>query len=477
MNSLWTRLFAAFVLVILLVSLLIGLGLFVLLRNSPLVDRQPLAELTGAVRTALREGSRPPAGGDPAALQRYVGDIAAAYEVRVLMLTAAGQVLADSSAGDPLPDFNLRTLPRDAADGVRTGLARDGQGGVWLFVARGVPPDRLIVFAQPRARLSALTLFLEDILWPLMQAGLIAALAALGLALLISRSIARPLQQMAGVAQGIAQGDYTRHAPTGGPAEVRALGQALNAMSAQVQASQQTQRDFLANVSHELKTPLTSIQGFAQAIADGTADSPQALQRSGAIIHQEAERMRHMVADLLDLARLDAGLRALDRSPLDLRLILSAAVERFRPRAGEKAIHLQADLAEHLPPMIGDGERLSQVVANLLDNALKHTPSGGRVVLAAAGAEGGVEVAVKDSGAGIPPDDLGRIFERFYQVDKSRARSGGMGLGLAIAKEIVEAHGGRLRAESVVGLGSKFTVWLPLARPDDSTLVRRKDRR
>ncbi|MGH2523883.1 MAG: sensor histidine kinase, partial [Anaerolineales bacterium] len=251
----------------------------------------------------------------------------------------------------------------------------------------------------------------------------------------------------------------------------------INAMSKQVLATQQAQRDFLANVSHELKTPLTSIQGFAQAVLDGAVTTPEGLQRSAGIIYDEADRMRRLVEGLLDLARLDAGLRALNRAPLDLRLVLLAVVEKFNLRAREKGVSLHADVPPVLPTLVGDADRLAQVFTNLLDNALEHTPAGNSVTLAAASEPGAVVVNVQDTGTGIPRQDLHRIFERFYQVDKSRAaraRSGGVGLGLTITKEIVEAHGGSLSVESTVGRGSTFTVRLPLVRPDDTTVARRR---
>jgi signal transduction histidine kinase len=243
---------------------------------------------------------------------------------------------------------------------------------------------------------------------------------------------------------------------------VAALGGALNRMAQQVQATQQGQREFLANVSHELKTPLTSIQGFAQALLDGTADSPAVTERSAGIIYSEAERMRRLVEGLLDLARLEAGAPALRLAPLDLRAHLAATLERFGPRAQAAGVTLVSALPAALPPLTADGDRLAQVFNNLLDNALQHTPAGGQVTLSAVAAGREVVVAVSDTGPGIPPADLGRIFERFYQVDKSRARPGGVGLGLAISREIVAAHGGRLEVQSVVGQGTTFTVRLPL---------------
>jgi signal transduction histidine kinase len=180
------------------------------------------------------------------------------------------------------------------------------------------------------------------------------------------------------------------------------------------------------------------------------------------------------VEGLLDLARLDAGLRALTRASLDPRPLLLAVMEKFGPRAQEKGVTLAAELPPALPSMAGDADRLTQVFTNLVDNALKHTPSGGKVTITATPTPGWLEVGVSDTGPGIPAEDLSRIFERFYQVDKSRARRAGVGLGLTISKEIVEAHGGSLRAESVIGLGSRFVARLPLVKPDDTTVGKRR---
>jgi len=475
MNSLSTRLFTAFCLIILLVIFIVGLALVILLRNNPIVERQSLTRLNLAAHAAPHQNPLP-TDSNPAAAANYVKQLADTFDVRVLLITANEQLLADSQAAEaPVLNLNLfRARPNPEVPGSLMGRARDANLRLWLYVTHPAGPDRILVFAEQQPRLAALAFFTEHLFQPLIEAGALAAFLAALLAIIISRSIALPLQKMAGVAQGIARGDYSQTAPSSGPDEVQALALSINGMSQQVQATQQVQRDFLANVSHELKTPLTSIQGFAQAILDGTANSPEALKRSAGIIYEEADRMRRLVEGLLDLARLDAGLRALHRAPLDLRLMLMAIAEKLGPRARAKGINLQTELPPALPTLIGDADRLAQVFTNLLDNALKHTPAGGSVALAAAAGGGGVVVTVKDSGAGIPPQDLHRIFERFYQVDKSRAHSEGLGLGLAISKEIVEAHSGRVSVESRLGEGSTFSVQLPLAHPDDTTVARKR---
>jgi signal transduction histidine kinase len=236
-------------------------------------------------------------------------------------------------------------------------------------------------------------------------------------------------------------------------------------MVTRVEGSQKSQREFVANVSHELKTPLTSVQGFAQAILDGTADTSESRTQAVQIIYNEAGRMHRMVLDLLDLARLDAGTADLKMSAVDVQALLQNIVIKFTPQAQKAGIRLDLDIPAALPAVLGDGDRLAQVFINLVDNALKFTPAGGRVILSAIPAGSEMELTVSDTGPGIPPEALPRLFDRFYQVDASRAggEGHGAGLGLAIAKEIVEAHGGRISVRSELGHGTTFVIHLPLA--------------
>ncbi|RMF31141.1 MAG: HAMP domain-containing protein, partial [Chloroflexi bacterium] len=348
----------------------------------------------------------------------------------------------------------------------------------WLAVAAPLTlPIRnrtWLVLAQREPPLAPLMDRLQTMLIGRFWLGLgLGLLAALFLALVTTRWIVRPLHQLATAARQVAQGDYQTEVPVEGPAEVHALAAEFNTMVRQVRASRDAQRDFVANVSHELKTPLTAIQGYAQAILDGAVEEPEAVRRAATIIYDEAGRMHRMVLQLLDLARLESGQVQMARRPVDLRALLGHVAHRFQPRAEEAGVALTTDLPP-LPTIVGDGDWLVQLFSNLLDNALKHTPAGGWVRLSArlvsdrrpsrrgAPPPEWIEVAVADTGQGIPPEDLPRIFERFYQVDKSRRRTGSVGLGLAIAKEIAQAHGGTIRAESVQDVGSRFTVTLPV---------------
>jgi len=272
--------------------------------------------------------------------------------------------------------------------------------------------------------------------------------------------------------KAITRGNYEEQLDITSPEEMRRLATSFNAMAREVKVSRQAQRDFVANVSHDLKTPLTSIQGFSQAILDGTASNEDSQQRAAQVIHEEADRMAHLVDSLLDLARIEAGQVVMAREPVQVTTLLRECAEKIAPRAEQAGVRLEV-ATEGDPVVAGDRDRLAQVISNLLDNALKHTPSGGLVTLAAKsltqqpGKRGeqphpNIEITVSDTGEGIPAEDLSRIFERFYRGDKSRGKGGrGAGLGLAIAREIIHAHGGQIRAESVLGLGTRFTVTLP----------------
>ena len=341
-------------------------------------------------------------------------------------------------------------------------------------MARRLSDGNYLVAAVPRPKVSAVSILSDEFMPPILFAGFVALFLALVLAFGVARWVADPLQRLVNAAgQFPAQG--AKPLPLTGPQEVQELVKAYNRMTARIQSSQQSQKDFVANVSHELKTPLTSVQGFAQAILDGTADTPAAQRSAAQIIYDESARMHRMVLDLLDLARLDAGTLDLKRGMVDISALLHSMVEKFSPQAGRAQVTL-AFSGQVLPPVPGDGDRLAQVFTNLVENALKFTPAGGRVMLDAALAAEFLEIKVSDTGVGIAPQALAHIFERFYQADSSR-RGGpgrGAGLGLAIAAEIVRAHGGKISVQSSPGQGSVFLISLPFVSPDASTLVRKK---
>jgi two-component system sensor histidine kinase ResE len=227
---------------------------------------------------------------------------------------------------------------------------------------------------------------------------------------------------------------------------------------------EQMRRQFISDASHEIRTPLTSIGGFAGAIADGTAATPEERTRSAALIVREVERLTRLVNELLDLSKIESGAVKLDLEQVELPELIGDAVEAFGGQAQEKEVHITIDVPADLPAVRADPDRVYQVLVNLLSNALRFNRPAGEVEVSARPDDGYVRVGVRDTGPGIPADQLPRIWERFHRADASRARQdGGTGLGLAIVRSIVEAHGGKVSAESKVGTGSTFSFTLPIA--------------
>ncbi|MEW6583729.1 MAG: ATP-binding protein [Actinomycetota bacterium] len=290
-----------------------------------------------------------------------------------------------------------------------------------------------------------------------------ALVAAVAVSAFLAVRLTRPLRALAGAARRIAAGGYSARVPEDGPAEVVTLAAAFNEMAEALESSERRRRALLSDVAHELRTPLATVEGYVEALADGAVAADD---ETWGVLSRETLRMHRLVEDLsrVSLAeerRLDLRLRRV--APASL---VDAAVRAFQPTCQEKGVELVADAGGALPEVAVDEDRMGEVLANLIDNALRHTPAGGRITVSAAGRGDGVELAVADTGDGIAPEHLERVFERFFRTDRARARAtGGSGIGLTIARAIVEALGGRIHAESAgVGRGARMVVRLPAAR-------------
>ncbi len=295
----------------------------------------------------------------------------------------------------------------------------------------------------------------------------VAFFAALILSLILARLIGRPLETLTRAVRRMGAGDLGQRVPEEGSAETIDLARSFNAMAANLATSQALRQQLVADVAHELRTPLANIRGYLEAIEDGVVSADEATLR---ILREEAAQLNALVDDLQELAQAEAGELRLARVPVSPRELVERATEAARPRAVERGVSLVGEAAHELPPVAVDLQRIGQVLQNLLTNALRHTPAGGRVTISAALApDGRVALIVADTGSGIAPEDLPRIFERFYRADSARARAtGGSGLGLTIARRLVEAHGGGIEVESSLGVGSRFTVLLPVATVADT---------
>lgn len=267
----------------------------------------------------------------------------------------------------------------------------------------------------------------------------------------------------------VMKGVWSVHmAPLASDGEIRGAVAVLRDVTEEVRL-EKMRRDFVANVSHEIRTPLSMMQGYSEALLDGMASSPEESAELAQVIHEESLRMSRLVRDLLDLARMEAGHTDMTMHPVDFRELAERVYRKFQVRAKESGVELKLELGSENLVVQADEDRLEQVLTNLLDNALRHTPENGEVVFSAViqrteqGARE-LHVAVQDNGVGIPGDDLPFIFERFYKADKARVRGGnsGTGLGLSIVKNIVDAHHGTIKADSEMGQGTTFQFRLPV---------------
>ncbi len=461
-NSLRSRLWLSYAILIALVLCLIGGAIAVVVYRNNIPLQQAALKLQ-----SLRANALPRLFGirdlDPAALQAVLDRNLDPLRGRIVILTNQGKVMADSFAEEDssLPAFGDAPLKTEV--GGLPGFYRDAQGRGWYYIIDEIGQNRLVFFAVNRPRLPLLSIFRDQYLRPLVWAGLIALPTSVIFSLILSRWISQPLKRISQEAGQVAKGG-ARPIPPEGPEEVRQLALAFNKMTRQVQDSQQSQKDFVANVSHDLKTPLTSIQGFAQAILDGTIQTEAQRQQAAEVIQTEAGRMDRLVTDLLTLAKMDAGTAAFEMQDFDLTNLVEAAARKFSPLIEKAGIHLETSLPETAVKIKGDPDRLMQVLDNLLSNAIKFTPAGGKVTLFCQADEEIASIHIMDTGPGIPPEEQARIFERFYQVDKARTGGGarGYGLGLAISKQIVETHQGTLSLSSQAGEGGHFVVKLPL---------------
>ncbi len=285
--------------------------------------------------------------------------------------------------------------------------------------------------------------------------------AAVLLGMLVARYMTAPLRQMSAAAARIGAGDLAQEVPVPSTDELGNMARAFNTMTSDLRRLEESRRQLVADIAHELGTPLAVLQANLEGMLDGVVTaSPDRL----ASLHTQVRLLARLVNDLRDLSLAQAGRLVLNRAPVDLGALASDAAGAVAPYAAERGVTVESRVTSRLPPVIVDRDRLMQVVHNLLDNAIRHTPAGRTVTVRVEPGTGELRLSVADTGPGIPPEEIERIFDRFYRLDPARSRmSGGTGLGLAIVKTLVEAHGGQVLVTSQMGKGSTFTVALPLS--------------
>jgi signal transduction histidine kinase len=301
--------------------------------------------------------------------------------------------------------------------------------------------------------------FIDRINRTLLLGALVGAVIALLLGIFLSQTLTRPIRELTRATHAVSEGDLAQKVPVRSGDELGELAQAFNKMSAQLSRSVNARKQMTADIAHELRTPLSLILGHAEAVHDGVLPPTR---ENFEIIREEATRLEHLVNDLRTLSLADAGELSMQLQIIEPHRLIQEVASLYLVQARKKNIAIELDIAPDLPNIEVDPGRMTQVLTNILDNAIRHTHENGRILLGAKKSGELVEIFVQDSGSGLGQPELERIFERFYRSDVSRQREdGGSGLGLAIASSIVQAHGGQVSAESEPGKGLKIRILLP----------------
>jgi signal transduction histidine kinase len=408
--------------------------------------------------------------GDWEGIQPYVEQWGNLYGRRIILTDASGVVVADSqgellgqqyqpgtpSMGLPPPlpqeeQAEQQFQPDSPGMGLPPPPPQEGNNVGTFYIS----PEPSTVFPSPLGLSQATSRFL-------ILGALLAAAVAFVITYFLSRRISAPVKALTLAARQLGQGDLSQRVQSKDKSELGELAQAFNSMAENLERSEQLRRNMIADIAHELRTPLSNLKGYLEAIHDGMVKpSPDAISS----LDEEAIMLSQLVDDLQELSLAEAGELKLDCQTEDIRKLLKQTVSIKRVQADAKEVSISASLPKKLPPVNIDSRRIGQVLLNLIDNAITHTPRGGTITITAKKLNNWVEIGVEDTGEGIPAEHLPDIFERFYRVDKSRARAtGGTGLGLAIAKSLVEAHGGKIEARSEEGKGSCFSFTIPVSQ-------------
>jgi two-component system OmpR family sensor kinase len=364
---------------------------------------------------------------------------------RIIIADTQGNVVADSAglSSGQLPSSQLARGTPIVARGRRVGMLL-ASGGNQMGGMMGTPEQN----------------FLDRVNRAVLIAGLVAGVVALLLGFVVFRGITAPLSRLTRAAHAVAGGDLSQRVQIHSGDEIAALGAAFNTMAAHLERGEQVRREMTADIAHELRTPLSVIQGNLEAVLDGVYP-PDAEHIQPAL--DQAQLLARLVEDLRTLALAEAGQLSLNLQPTNAAELVQRVAASFEPQAASKQVTLFVAMPPTRPQVHADGQRIAQVLTNLLGNALRYAPEGGQVDLLLRAEQRTVLISVSDTGSGIAADDLPHVFDRFYRADKSRSREGGgSGLGLAIARSIVEAHGGRIWAESEIGKGTTIAFILPV---------------
>jgi signal transduction histidine kinase len=465
---LW-KFFAAFTFLSVITVIFLTSFLIVRLRND--VEKKISQRLESSAILAGETFRKDFHEGDISGIQNRAKTLATDLHLRITVINKQGKVLADSER-EPASMENHGNRA-EFIEAVEKGLGESTRlSGTLNFpmkyvAVRVTDGNEIIGVVRIAVPLTEVQLELRPLYRATILGAVVAICVAVVIAYLMARNISWPIRRMKEIAERIAKGEFGEKTRIKGNDEVAELAESLNAMAGELQAKMgslahmdRVRSDFVANVSHELKTPLTSIRGFVETLEDGAIKDSNNARRFLAIIKKHTQRLSNIIDDLLRLSELESGVK-MEMAAFDLKGLIDEVVMGFGHALSTKQQKLTVTAAGDFT-IIGNRDKLEQVFVNLIDNAIKYTKQDGQIKVELAGADGFVTVAVEDNGIGIPKDDVERVFERFYRVDKAHSREvGGTGLGLSIAKHIVLAHKGKICIDSKLGKGTKVLVTLP----------------
>ncbi len=418
-------------------------------------------------------------------VQPLVTQIGEQFRHRVILADADGKIIADSTLETPDTKVNLESFASKTLNSSheRRDLLPPPPNEPLPFLsfeprmppppappepataASGVPHTIGFLFILPLTQseigLAALQIMYSQLGSYFLIGACLAVVVAFLVTLLLSHRILSPVKELRTAAQSLGKGDFSQRVDISDKSEIGELASTFNSMAGNLQRNEQLRQHMVSDIAHELRSPLTNVRGYLEAISDGVMQPDKATILS---IYDETVLLSRLIDDLQELSLAEAGEMKLDCQPQNVADLVRLSITAIQAKASEKDISVKSDIPADIPRVNIDFLRIKQVLLNLLENALAHTPAGGRIDIAANPIPGFIEVSVSDTGEGIPTDEIDNIFERFHRVDKSRSRAtGGSGLGLTIARYIVEEHKGRIRAQSEPGKGSRFSFTLPVA--------------
>ncbi len=448
-SSLRSRLWLSYALLVVTALSVVAIILFVYLIRNPFLYRQTLERLQ-AVQTVVMERDGQP-------ISTVAARASKTFNVRILLFSADQQVLLDTYAKkDSALSFpKQKLLPRS------TPIIRDEKKAAWLYSIAKLPDNTYIMVAVPRPRVSLTNVFTDDLLPLIIQSGVIALLLSLVVAFLFARWIADPLQNVVLAARQMPSAEIKPVEPQG-PHEVQELTRAFNGMILRTQASQKSQREFVANVSHELKTPLALIRMYAETLYLRRVTDEERQHQYHRVLLHEAERLSQMINTVLDFSRLSQGIALYRLTETDLRGTVANVLDSYRWRFDDEGLRLESSLQEALPAVAHDPHGITQILINLIDNAVKYAAAGGMVKVSLRVAGDNVELVVADHGPGIPEEDRERVRKPF-QRGKEADPASGSGLGLALVEQIATIHHAHLQLNVPAdGKGLEAVVCFPI---------------